>query len=159
CRAETGECSRPVRPLDRVEAASDEVQGLVPRCLAERRHHFGVINNATTLAVLAAHGAGQWPLGIVLRSADQRTGQSVCMEGVIPPIATLDTQTALIAGTVAALGPEDAIVLDVIGQGAPHAAVRTDTVNGGGLRARHERQRQRLVGQRSRRTRGDALAA
>src|SRR5262249_33658739 len=49
--------------------------------------------------------------------------------------------------TVAALGPEDVVVLDVVGHRTADATVRTDALDRLGLRARHQRQGQRLVGQ------------
>src|SRR6516164_5711719 len=81
------------------------------------------------------------------------------MVRVIPAVAALDAEPAVIARAVAAFGPEDVVVLDVVGQRTTDAAVRADAVHQLRLRARHERQRQRLVGQRSGRARRRAFAA
>src|SRR5207248_7159292 len=81
------------------------------------------------------------------------------MRGVVPAVAPLDAQPAVIHGAVAPLRPENVVVLDVVGDGAADAAVGADAIHGGGLVARHERQGDGLVGQRPGRADGGALAA
>src|SRR5437660_1166775 len=127
--------------LDRIQTRRDEIERLFPTRLAESGQYLGVIDDAS--AALAAHRPGQRSLRIMLGAPDERFRQPLRVQRIIPAIATLHTQSAIIARTVAPLGPENAIILDVIGQRAADAAIRTDAVHGCGLRARHERQRQR----------------
>src|SRR6185503_21033920 len=93
--------------------------------------------------------------------ADQRRGQPLRRERVVPPVAALDAQPALVAGLVAALGEHDRPLhgVDVVGERAADAAVRADAVHLRQLGARAERQRDRLVRDRPGRAGGDALSA
>src|SRR5205085_10255829 len=84
-------------------------------------------------------------LRIILRPANERLGQALLMRGVIPAVAAFDAEPRLVAGTLPALRPEDAVILDVIGEGAADAAVRADAIDRGRLRTRDERERERLV--------------
>src|SRR5262249_45101289 len=156
-RAEARQGARAVRLLDRLEPAGDQVERLVPGRLAEGRHHLVVAHDA--VPAVAADLAGERPLGVELGPADQRPGEALAVLGVVPAVAALDAQAALVAGAVAALGPEDVAVVDVVGQGAADAAVGADAVHGGRLGARPQRQGERLVGQRPGGAGGGALAA
>src|SRR5262249_15333856 len=96
---------------------------------------------------------------VKLWPADERPGKAVGVQGVVPAVAPLDAEPAVVNRTVAPLGPEDAVVLYLIGHSTAHAAVRANALHGARPRARHEGQRHRLVGQRPGRARRGALAA
>src|SRR5262249_13587096 len=107
----------------------------------------------------AAHLAGERPLGVELGAADQRLGKAVWVLGVVPAVAPLHTQPALVHRAGAPLGPENVVVPDVVGQGTAHPAVWADAVHRLALVPRHQGQREGLVGQRPGRADGSTLAA
>src|SRR5262245_11057655 len=129
---EAGQRPGAVGALDGLEPGCDEVQRLVPGRLAEGGQNLGVVSDsagagapsapAVGLAVAADLGRER-PLGVELRTADERFGEALFVQGVVPAVAALDAEAGLVAGAVAALGPEDAVVLDVVGQRAADAAV------------------------------------
>ena len=56
---------------------------------------------------------------------DQRLGEAFRMVDVIEAEAPLHAESALVRRTLAALHAQDAVLLDVVGEQAPHPAVRT----------------------------------
>ena len=115
-RAEARQALRSPRRLDAVEAAGGKVQRLLPGCLAEvgpgvRRVHL-------VLGVLG--GVGQ---------ADQRLGEPVRVVDVVEAEAALDAEPVLVGRAVAALGIDDAVVLDLVGHLAADAAIRVQAVH------------------------------
>src|SRR5262249_41730432 len=80
-------------------------------------------------------------------------------KGIIPTVATLNAEPAIVDRAVAAFGPEDVVVANMVGQGAADPTIRANTLDRRGLLARHERQAKRLVRQRPRGTDRRTLAA
>ena len=162
-RSEAGDRAGTVAVVDRLEPGGGEIECLVPGRLAEVRHDLVVVDDAPGALAPAALAldVGR-ERGLRIRDPDQRRGQALFGGGVVPAIAALDAQPALIAGLVAALGERDraALLVDVVGQRAAHPAVRADGVDRLELLARADRDvMDRLVDQRTGRARGDALAA
>src|SRR5207245_5259294 len=101
-----------------------QVARFIPDRLAESGQNLGVIDNpACMFAPVALHRGRERSLRVELRPADERPGEALLVQGVIPAVAAFDAQPAVVAGAVAAFGPEDAVILDVVGQGTADAAV------------------------------------
>src|SRR5262245_2042638 len=81
------------------------------------------------------------------------------MCGVVPAIAALDAEPRFIARTVAALGVQDLVVVNVIGQRATDAAIGANAGDSRSLRAWQQGKGQWLVRQGAGRTGGRTFAA
>src|SRR6185437_2498666 len=145
-RPEARDCARAVLAVDLLQPRRGEVERLLPGRLAEVRQHLLVVDEAARLAspaaiLVAAHVAAQRTLRVARVAPDQRRGQPLRGERVVPAVAALDTEAALRAGLRAAVGVGDrlALVVDVEGQRAPDAAVRAHRVDLPQLRARPDR--------------------
>src|SRR3954454_11086328 len=164
-RAEAGDRRRAVRRVDLLQAARGELERLLPRRLAEVGEDLVVVDEPARLALLvglAAHVLRERPLRIARLAADERGREALGRGGVVPAVAALHAQAALVARLLAALGERDRLelVVDVEGQRAADAAVRAHGVDLAQLGARPDRDvADRLVRQRAGRARGDALAA
>src|SRR4051794_530658 len=164
-RAEARDRPRAVLVVNALEPARGEVERLLPRRLAEVGEDLVVVDEAARLALLVglpAHVVRQRALRVARLAADERRGQALRRRGVVPAVAALHAQPALVARLLAALGERDrlALVVDVEGQRAADAAVRAHRVDLAQLRARLDRDvADRLVRDRAGRARGDALAA
>src|SRR3954449_1685378 len=163
--AEAGDRAGTVLGVDRLQAAGGEGERLLPRRLAEVGEDLVVVDEAArllALVALAAHVLRQRPLRVARLAPDERRLQALRRGGVVPPVAPLHAQPALVAGLLAALGERDrlALVVDVEGDRAADAAVRAHRVDLAQLGARADRDvADRLVRDRAGRARGDALAA
>src|SRR4051795_6874465 len=164
-RPEAGDRRGPVLVVDRLEAARGEVERLLPRGLAEVGEDLVVVDEAARLLLLVGLTADvvrQRALGVARLAADQRRRQALRRGGVVPAVAALHAQSALVAGLLAALGERDrlALVVDVERQRAADAAVRAHRVDLAQLGPRADRDvADRLVRDRAGRAGGDALAA
>src|SRR4051794_29371323 len=164
-RAEAGDRRGAVLVVDFLEAARGEVERLLPRGLAEVGEDLVVVDEAARLLLLvglAAHVVRQRALRVARLAPDERRRQALRRRGVVPAVAALHAQPALVAGLLAPVGERDrlALVVDVEGQRAADAAVRAHGVDLAQLGPRPDRHvADRLVRQRARRARGDALAA
>ena len=165
-RAEAGDRRRAALGMDGLQPRGGQVERLLPRRLAEVRHDLVVVDEAARLlapaALLAAHVRAQRALGVARLAADERRGQALLGERVVPAVAALDAQAALRARLGAALGVGDrlALVVDVEGQRAADAAVRAHRFDLAQLLARADRDAvDRLVGERAGRAGGHALPA
>ena len=153
--------------MDLLQPRRGEVERLLPGRLAEVRHDLPVVDEAAGLAppaatLVAADVAAQRTLRVARLAPDQRRGQALLGEGVVPAVAALDAQAALRAGLGAAVGVGDrlALVVDVEGQRTADTAVRADRVDLPQLRARPDRHAvDGLVRERAGRARSDAFAA
>src|ERR1700722_15299877 len=120
-----------MRVAEVAQRAAGECQRLVPRGLAEHLHD--VIRIHHELAALRRTGA-----------ANQGYGQALWMPCVIESVAALDAQTRVVGRTVASLDEKDAVILDIVGQLAAYAAIRTQRLDGlvgygqGHLARRHQ---------------------
>jgi len=83
---------------------------------------------------------------------NQRLLQSLGMDCVIPAIAPLHAQAALVAGTLSPLSKNDPVdlAIHVVGDRTSDAAIGTNGINRFQLGARPKRQTNRLVHQRTR---------
>src|SRR4051795_4519968 len=164
-RAEARDRRRAVRLVDLLEAAGGEVERLLPRRLAEVGEGLVVVDEPARLALLvglAADVVRERALRVARLAPDQRRREALGGRGVVPAVAALHAQAALVAGLLAAIGERDrlALVVDVEGQRAADAAVRAHRVDLAQLRARPDRHvADRLVRDRAGRARRDALAA
>jgi hypothetical protein len=151
--------------VDRLQPAGREVERLLPRRLAEVRQHLLVVDQPSRLApptALAANVARQRALGVGALAADERYRQPLRVRRVVPPIAALHAQPAVVAGLLAAFGKGDrvALAVDVVGERAAHSAVRAHCLDRLELRARLDRHLvDWLVDEGAGRTCRDALAA
>ena len=142
-RAEAGERPLAVGVADVAQPLGGEVERFLPRRFAE---HLGPVVRIDGEVLVLGDA----------RLADQRLRQAVLVLHVVEAVAPLDAQAARVRRTVLALHEEDLVVLDVVGELAPDAAVRAHRVD-------------RLLGttlrdlarghQRAGRTRLDAFAA
>src|SRR5918997_3799680 len=141
-RAEAGDRARAVAVVDLLQARRREVERLVPGRLAEVRQHLVVVDDPAgplAPAALALDVARQRALRVA--DADERRGEPLLGGRVVPAVAALDAQPALVAGLVAAVGVGDraALLVDVVGQRAADAAVGADGVDRLELLARADR--------------------
>ena len=102
-----------MRVAQRAQAAGSQGQGLVPARLAE--HRPPVTGPIQRLPVLGR-----------ARLADQRHRQALGMVGIVETEPALDAQPTLVGRAVAAVHSDDALVLDLVGHLAAHAAERAD---------------------------------
>src|SRR5262249_1807906 len=96
-RAEAGDGAGAALGVDRLEARGGEVERLLPGRLAEVRHDLLVVDEAARLlapaaVLVAAHVRAQRALGVARLAPDQRDGQALLGEGVVPAVAALDAQ-------------------------------------------------------------------
>ena len=113
-------------------------------------------------AALALDVARERALRVGALAPDQRHRQALRRRRVVPAVAALHAQPAVVARLLAPLGERDraALLVDVVGERAADAAVRADGIDRLELLARADRHvADRLVDQRARRARGHALAA
>ncbi len=164
-RAEPGDRPRSVLAVDPLQPGRHEVERLLPRRLAEVRQHLVVVDEPARLAAppaRPAHVARERALGVGPFAPDQRHRQPLLRRGVVPAVAALHAQPALVARLLAAVRERDrpALVVHVIRQRAAHAAIRAHRVDRPELLARADRHvADRLVDQRARGAGGHALAA
>src|SRR5439155_27298536 len=97
--------------------------------------------------------------GIMLGPADERRRQALRMLRIVPAIAAFHAQPTVAAGPFASFRKHDLVLPHEISGCAADAAIRANTLRPLHFRARHKRQRERLVYERSRGTRGRAFAA
>ena len=108
--AEAGEHAGAVGVEQAAQAGGGEVERLVPACRAEVAERAGWVEGRI-------HALGR------ARATDQRGRQAAVVVGVVEAEAALDAQAVLVGRAVAALDEEDALVPDVVGELAAHAAV------------------------------------
>ena len=114
-RAETGQRLDALLVADFDETLGRDVERLFPRRFAEMREGIGRIDLV---------------VGILLRvrQPHQRLGQAMRMMDVVEAEAALDAEPVVIGRAVAALGVDDLLVLDLIGDLAADAAERAQRV-------------------------------
>ena len=139
-RAEAGQRQRAVLLLDVRQAMRGKVQRLVPARLAELRAPVG--GPAGKRGILGRAGA-----------ADQRHGEPGRMVRIVVAVTALDAEPAGIGRAVAAIHPDDAVVLDPIAELAADAAIGAERIH------RLFRRRVFLRAQGAGRAGGDAFAA
>jgi len=115
-RAEAGERFHALLVADLDEALGGDVERFIPGRFAEMRERIGGIDLV---------------VGILLRirQPHQRLGQPMRMMDVVEAEAALDAEPVVIGGSVAALGIDDLLVLDLIGDLTADAAERAQRVH------------------------------
>src|SRR5262249_3430860 len=158
-RAEARERAWAMLFLDPEQVGCDEIERLVPRRFAERRHDLAVIDDGVPAGSLDFFG--ERALRVELRPANERPRQPLFVQSIVPAIAAFDAQPPIVPAAVAALGPNDLVRrgIDVQRQGTPDTAIRTDAFDVSGLIWRNERQGECLVGERASGAGRDAFAA
>ena len=144
-RAEAGERRRSVPVADAHQSARGQVERLVPGGLAER------------VAPVGGHAVEPGVLGHAV-AAHQRHGEPLRAHRVVEAEPPLHAEARAVGRTVAAVGPQDAVVAHVVGELAADAAERAQRVDAfdwGVVASRIDVPRQ----QRTRRTRLHAFAA
>ena len=136
-RAEAGERLDPLLVADPDQPPGRDVERLLPGSFAEMRERVGGIDLV---------------VGILfrIRQPHQRLGQPVRMMDVIEAETALDAEPVVVGRPVAALGVDDLVVLDLVGDLTADAAERTQRVDlpvgighAGLVRVEHHRRHQR----------------
>jgi hypothetical protein len=115
-RTEAGERFHALLVPDFHEAFCRKIQRFLPRRLAEMRE--GIRRIDLVVGILAR-----------VRKPDQRLCEPMRMMDIVEAKTSLDAEAVVIGGPVAALGIDDLLVLDLIGDLAAHAAKRTQRID------------------------------
>ena len=114
--AETGERLRAITVADLHQPRGCAIERLLPRRRAEMRPRIGRIDQIV----------GRFPDAVL---ADHRLGQALWIADVVESEAALHAEAVLVGRAVAPGDRDQLVVLDLIGELAADAAIRTDAVH------------------------------